>query len=182
VVADCTRQHEADILSTQGHIAATSEAVAGTNVQLRQSAALPNGNMAQLSPGAVTRAPESRPESQSRVPEQTSGLRSRVPQLSPEPQRRVPELSPGPSGLDMDAFLPPSLSPRPASRFPLCPCTKMHKLACIAKRGVLGFDVPKDWTGWQSKCFLVWGGGKTHRSKLASASARCRSQSATDLQ
>ena len=62
-----------------------------------------------------------------------SESRNRVPQLSPEPRGRVAEscfdrpqqlsqgssgrgsgLSPGPSGLDMDAFLPPGLSPRQA--------------------------------------------------------------------
>ena len=38
-----------------------------------------------------------------------------APGLSPVSRRRVSELSPEPGGLDVEAFLPPSLSPRPAS-------------------------------------------------------------------
>ena len=53
-------------------------------------------------------------DQQSRTTEMSLKSRSRVPQICGELRGRV-ELSPGPSGLDMDAFLPPSLSPRQAS-------------------------------------------------------------------
>ena len=54
-------------------------------------------------------------DQQSRTTELSLKSRSRVPQICGEFRGRVLELSPGPSGLDMDAFLPPSLSPRQAS-------------------------------------------------------------------
>ncbi len=52
----------------------------------------------------------------SRATQRRSEFRSRASELSPESRRRVPELSPEPGGLDIEAFLPPSLSPRPVSR------------------------------------------------------------------
>jgi hypothetical protein len=52
----------------------------------------------------------------SRATQQSSASRSRASELSPESRRRVPELSPEPGGLNIEAFLPPSLSPRPVSQ------------------------------------------------------------------
>jgi len=51
-----------------------------------------------------------------RATQRSSEFRSRASELSPESRRRVPELSPEPGGLDIEAFLPPSLSPRPVSQ------------------------------------------------------------------
>ena len=52
----------------------------------------------------------------SRATQRSSEFRSKTSELSPESRRRVPELSPEPGGLDIEAFLPPSLSPRLVSQ------------------------------------------------------------------
>ena len=52
----------------------------------------------------------------SRATQRSSEFRSKTSELSPKSRRRVPELSPEPGGLDIEAFLPPSLSPRLVSQ------------------------------------------------------------------
>ncbi|DBA75342.1 TPA: hypothetical protein ACH3X1_010611 [Trebouxia sp. C0004] len=64
----------------------------------------------------VQHSASSKSNNSSRATQRSSEFRSRASQLSPESRRRVPELSPEPGGLDIEAFLPPSLSPRPVSQ------------------------------------------------------------------
>lgn len=90
-----TLSHSDDAATPECALALNSAGGVGNGVQ--QSAALNSNNS-------------------SRANQQSSDFRSSASELSPESRRRVPELSPEPGGLDIEAFLPPSLSPRPVSQ------------------------------------------------------------------
>ncbi len=99
--------HQLPGVSTDHAIQSSSEDAASPECALASNSAGGAGNAVQQLAALNS----------SRATQQSSEVRSRASELSPESRRRVPELSPEPGGLDIEAFLPPSLSPKSVSQF-----------------------------------------------------------------